>query len=218
MRMKKLKLFATAVLISSSILLLGCSKKADIVSTTSETTNTESSINESNTGAETKSDLEAIGDVGVEKGLFNVELTIPAEFVGEQTQEDLNELCNEKGYKSITLNDDQSATYILTKQQHKEMMNEIKNNINTSITEMIGSEDYPNYTNITANDNFTEFQITTKSSELSLVETFSVVGFYMYGGMYNIFNGTAVDNVSVKFINADTGEEITTTNSKDMGE
>lgn len=216
--MKKLKLFATAVLISSSILLIGCSKKADAVSTTSQTTNTEISINESNTEAETKSDLEAIGEVGVEKGLFNVELTIPAEFVGEQTQEDLNELCKEKGYKSITLNDDQSATYILTKQQHKEMMKEIKNSINTSITEMIGSEDYPNYTNITANDNFTEFQVTTKSSELSLVETFSVVGFYMYGGMYNIFNGTAVDNVSVKFINADTGEEITTTNSKDMGE
>ncbi len=216
--MKKLKLFATAVLISSSILLIGCSKKADAVSMTSQTTDTEISINESNTEAETKSDLEAIGEVGVEKGLFNVELTIPAEFVGEQTQEDLNELCKEKGYKSITLNDDQSATYILTKQQHKEMMKEIKNSISTSITEMIGSEDYPNYTNITANDNFTEFQVTTKSSELSLVETFSVVGFYMYGGMYNIFNGTAVDNVSVKFINADTGEEITTTNSKDMGE
>ena len=51
-----------------------------------------------------------------------------------------------------------------------------------------------------------------------MAESFSVLGFYMYGGMYNIFNGTAVDNVSVKFINADTGEVISTTNSKDMGE
>lgn len=216
--MKKLKLLAAAILFSVSVFLTGCNKNTDTASTTSETTSIGSSIEESNTASETKSDLEAVGDVGVEKGLFHVELTIPAEFVGEQTQEDLNELCKEKGYKSITLHDDGSATYLLTKQQHKQMMDEIKDNINSSITEMIGSEDYPNYTNITANENFTEFEVTTKSAELSMAESFSVLGFYMYGGMYNVFNGTAVDNVSVKFINADTGEVISTTNSKDMGE
>ncbi|WP_077609605.1 hypothetical protein [Clostridium sp. Marseille-P2415] len=216
--MKKLKLLVTAILFSVSVFLTGCNKNTDSASTTSETASIESSIEESNPSSETNSDLEAVGDVGVEKGLFYVELNIPAKFVGEQTQEDLNELCKEKGYKSITLNDDGSAAYLLTKQQHKQMMNEIKDNINSSITEMIGSEDYPNYTNITANENFTEFEVTTKSAELSMAESFSVLGFYMYGGMYNIFNGTAVDNVSVKFINADTGEVISTTNSKDMGE
>ena len=97
------------------------------------------------------------------------------------------------------------------------MMADLNNNINTSISEMIGSEDYPNYTNITANENFTEFVVTTKSSDLAMTETFSTLGFYMYGGMYNIFNGTPVDNISVKFINSDTGAEISTMNSKDMG-
>lgn len=213
--MKKLKLFTIAILISTTILLNGCSKKTDNASAGSETSISESSINE--TEVETKGDLEAMGNVGVEKGLFNVELTIPAEFVGEQTQEELNELCKEMGYKSITLNDDGSAKYILTKQQHKEMMAELNNNINTSISEMIGSEDYPNYTNITANENFTEFVVTTKSNDLAMTETFSALGFYMYGGMYNIFNGTPVDNISVKFINSDTGAEISTMNSKDMG-
>lgn len=214
--MKKLKLFTTAILILTTILVAGCSKKTGTVSTTSETTISDSSIEGSED--ETKDNLEAIGGVGVEKGLFNVELTIPAQFVGEQTQEELNELSKEMGYKSITLNEDGSAKYILTKQQHKDMMAELNTNINTSLSEMIGSEDYPNYTDITANENFTEFVITTKSTELSMTENFSALGLYMYGGMYNIFNGTPVDNVSVKFINTDTGSEITTMNSKNMGQ
>jgi hypothetical protein len=214
--MKKLKLFTTAILILTTILVAGCSKKTGTVSTTSETTISESSIG--GTEDETKDNLEAMGGVGVEKGLFNVELTIPAQFVGEQTQEELNELSKKKGYKSITLNEDGSAKYILTKQQHKDMMAELNTNINTSLSEMIGSEDYPNYTDITAKENFTEFVITTKSTELSMTENFSALGLYMYGGMYNIFNGTPVDNVSVKFINTDTGAEITTMNSKNMGQ
>lgn len=214
--MKKFKLFTTAILILTTILVAGCSKKTGTDSTTSGTSVSESSIQESE--GETKDNLEAIGGVGVEKGLFNVELTIPAQFVGEQTQEELNELSKEMGYKSITLNDDGSAKYILTKQQHKDMMTELNTNINTSLSEMIGSEDYPNYTDITANEDFTEFVITTKSTELSMTENFSALGLYMYGGMYNIFNGTPVDNVSVKFINTDTGAEITTMNSKNMGQ
>ncbi|RKD31857.1 hypothetical protein [Lacrimispora algidixylanolytica] len=214
--MKKSKLFTTAILILTTILVAGCSKKTGTVSTTSETTISESSIEGSED--ETKDNLEAMGGVEVEKGLFNVELTIPAQFVGEQTQEELNELSKEKGYKSITLNEDGSAKYILTKQQHKDMMAELNTNINTSLSEMIGSEDYPNYTDITANENYTEFVITTKSTELSMTENFSALGLYMYGGMYNIFNGTPVDNVSVKFINTDTGAEITTMNSKNMGQ
>lgn len=214
--MKKMKLFTTAILILTTILVSGCSKKTGTVSTASETTISESSIAGSEDG--TKDNLEAMGNVGVEKGLFNVELTIPAQFVGEQTQEELNELSKEMGYKSITLNDDGSAKYVLTKRQHKDMMAELNTKINTSLSEMIGSEDYPNYTDITSNENFTEFVITTKSTELSMTENFSALGLYMYGGMYNIFNGTPVDNVSVKFLNTDTGAEITTMNSKNMGQ
>lgn len=214
MIMKKLKLLTTAILILSLILSTGCSKHTDKVSATSETTSIADSNN--TVSAETNNDLEAVEKVDVEKGLFNVELTIPANFVGAQTQEELNKMCEEKGYNSITLNDDGSATYVLTKQQHKEMMEELKNTINSSMSEMVDSEDYPNYTNVTANEDFTEFEITTKSSELAMAETFSVLAFYMYGGMYNVFNGTDIDNITVKFINADTGEVISTTNSKDM--
>ena len=40
----------------------------------------------------------------------------------------------------------------------------------------------------------------------------------MYGGMYNIFNGTEVENIAVDFINEATGQIINSANSCDIGE
>lgn len=167
---------------------------------------------------ETTDVLEAIGEVEADQNLFTVELTIPADFMDGSTQEELDAAAEEKGFKSITLHEDGSATYVMTKAQHNEMMDEMATSINDSLSEMIGSEDYPNISEIVVNDDFTKFTVTTSSTELSLAESFSVMAFYMYGGMYNIFNGTPVDNVQVDFVNADSGEVISSANSADMEE
>ncbi|MDF2513141.1 MAG: hypothetical protein K0S04_3007 [Herbinix sp.] len=216
--MKKLLLM---LLLSSTLLLTACGTNT----TTSNESNGEAqkpttAIEPSISGEESEasSSLDDIGDVEVDKGLFNVELTIPATYVEGQTQEDLNKTSEEKGYKSITLNDDGSATYVMTKQQHEDMMKEMTDSINSTLSELIGSDDYPNFTAIEANDNFTEFNITTTSTELDMGESFSVLMFYMYSGMFNIFNGTQVDNIAVTFINADTNEIISVSNSSDTNE
>lgn len=169
--------------------------------------------------AETTSDLselDALGSVEVEEELFDVTLTIPKDFVGDSTQEDLDKLCEESGFKSITLNDDGSATYVMTKSQHKTLMEEYRAQINSSLQEMVGSEDYPDITAIDVNDDFTEFTITTKSAELSTNESLSVMVFYMYSGLYAVFSGETADNVTVNFVNADTGEIISSSNSSDL--
>ncbi|MCR5591586.1 MAG: hypothetical protein K6F73_08630 [Lachnospiraceae bacterium] len=163
------------------------------------------------------SDIKAIADIDVEKKVFDVELTIPKEFADDITQEELDKAVNEKGYKSATLNEDGSVTYVMTKDQHREMVDEVKKGINESLAEMAGSEDYPEITKVTANDNYTSFAVTTKNEEPSMMESMSVLGFYMTGGMYSIYSGEDIDNVHVEFINAATGEVIGTTDSKDMG-
>lgn len=200
----------TAVLVFS-----GCGNSDAPVNPSTETSETEMSTE---TEVSTKADiseLDALGDVEVDDNLFSVELTIPADYVGEATQDELNATAEENGYKSITLNEDGSATYVMSKSQHRDMMDEMTQNINESLAEMIGSEEYPNITNIEANKDFTSFTITTSSTELDLAESFSVIVYYMYGGMYNIFNGTPVDNVHVDFVNADSGEIISSSDSKD---
>ena len=106
----------------------------------------------------------------------------------------------------------------MTKKKHKEMMKEIKTNIDEGLNAMIGSEDYPNFTKVEATKDYTSFTITTTSTELDFAESFSVLSFYMQGGLYNAFNGTPVDNIHVEFINADTGEVISSSDSSEMGE
>lgn len=211
---------AAILLLSTMLALSACGNgdQSEALRNTSNANTTENSAGtqESSSTNSDISELDALGQIEVDEGLFNVELTIPSDYVGEQTQADLDALAEEYGFKSIVLNADGSATYTMTKKQHKELLEEIYNQINDNLSEMIGSENYPNFTKIETNRNFTEFTITTKSTELDLSESFSVIAFYMYGGMYSVFSGEKVDNVSVTFVNEESGEVISTSNSKDM--
>lgn len=167
----------------------------------------------------TKKDSETNNDqINVDESLLSVELTIPPDFVGETTQEELNQNAQEEGFKSITLNADGSATYIMSKKKHKEMMVEMKKGIDEGLNELIGSEEYPNFTNVTANKDYTSFTITTTSAELDFAESFSVMLFYTQGGLYNAFNGTPADNIHVEFVNATSGQIISSFNSADLEE
>lgn len=157
-------------------------------------------------------------NIEVDENLLTVEITMPAEYVEETTQEELDEAVKESGFKSATLNEDGSATYVMTKAKHKEFMKEMEKEYTEMIEEMVGSEEYPTFTDIEANEDFTSFTITTTSTELDFNESFSVLAFYMYGAMYNHFNGTPADNVHVDFVNADSGEIIGSSDSKDLAE
>lgn len=212
--MKMKKILLPALITSLAVSMAACGN-GSASETTANTTAAKQETSSPETTPDATSDADAIADVNVEKELFDVKLTIPSNYIGDATQEELSKEAEANGYK-IVLNDDGSATYTMSKSQHKKMMEELSDSINTALTDMVGSEDYPNFTDIKANDDFTQFTITTKSEELNLKESVSVMGFYMYGGMYNVFNGTTVDNVHVDFVNADTGEIISSSDSKDM--
>lgn len=193
--------------------LAGCGSSEPQTSATTQATDS-TSTTETTTGFE---DLEAIGELEVEQNLFTVEITVPANFLGEGiTQESLDADVAASNYISANLNDDGSVTYVMTKAVHDEMMVGVRDNIQQALDEMVGSEEFPSFTKVEANDDFTQFTIETTSTELGLVESFSVLGFYMFGGMYHAFNGTQVDDIAVTFINADTGDTVGEAHSSDM--
>lgn len=176
-------------------------------------------VTQSKAPADDASDAETVGSVAVDEGLFDVTLSIPAAFADEdKTQADYDAMAKEAGYKSITLNDDGSLTYVMTKAQHKDMMDQMAAEFQKQLDEMCGSENYPNFVSIKAESNFSSFEIVTKSEELDLAESFSVLAFYMLSGMYNAFNGTQVENCKVTFINEASGAVIQEANSADAGE
>lgn len=199
--MKKTIFFALSIIICLS--LVGCGGSSN---------DTQQNIEEDSKSEETQS-------IEVDEGLLNVEITVPPDFLEEgTTQETLDETAKEEGIKSITLNDDGSATYIMSKSKHDEMMAGIRESIDESMVEMIDPETYPTFVEVTSNDDYTHFTVKLSSNEVGLSESISVLGFYMLGGLYNAFNGTPVDDVTVSFVNADTGDIIQEAHSSEMAE
>lgn len=148
-------------------------------------------------------------------GLFNVALTIPAEYVEGTTQKELNKQAKEGAFKSATLNKDGSVTYVMSKSQHKEMLNKLKDSIADELNKIPNSTDYPNVTKVEANDDYTKFTVTTASTELSFEEQFLSVQLYIYGGMYNAFNNLS-PVISVDYVNVDSGATIYSGKSSDI--
>lgn len=148
-------------------------------------------------------------------GLFNVALTIPAEYVEGTTQKELNKQAKEGTFKSATLNKDGSVTYVMSKSQHKKMLNTLKDSIADELNKIPNSTDYPNVTKVEANDDYTKFTVTTASTELSFEEQFLSVQLYIYGGMYNAFNNLS-PVISVDYVNADSGATIYSGKSSDI--
>lgn len=87
------------------------------------------------TQATEDSAIEDIGKVEVEQKLLSVEITVPADFVGETTQADLDANVSAGKFLSAKLNDDGSVTYKMTKGQHKEAMEGIKESIVEALDE-----------------------------------------------------------------------------------
>lgn len=158
------------------------------------------------------------GKIEVEKEIFNVKITLPAALAEGTTQEDLDQAIKDGVYHTASLNEDGSVTIKMSKRQHKKCMDNMAADMEKSLQEMVGSEDYPNFTDVQANQNYTHFTVTTTSEELDMMESFSVLGFYMMGGMYAAFNGDAGATITVDFVNADSGKTISSANSSDMGE
>lgn len=227
-RYNSMKKKSIALLLTLTLVLSACGNADTSLDTSADTVESstigtsvaetqEPSSTETSTAETTLSDLDALAEVEVEKDLFDVTITLPAEYVGEMTQEELDAAAAEKGYQ-VTLNQDGSATYIMTKSQHAEMLHAITEQINESLDAMIGSEDYPNFTDIEANNDFTSFTVTTTSTELDTMESLSVMVFYVYGGMYDVYSGNGVENIHVDFVNADSGAIISSADSSDLGE
>lgn len=216
--MKKTPASVISVLLCAS--LVACGTPAPASSTPSSSSVAASAASASSAASDPDSalsDLDSLGDIEVDKNLFDVEITVPADFVGETTQEELDAKAKESDIHSITLNEDGSATYVMSKAQHKKVLEELSASINETLAEMSTSGDFPTITNVSANDDFTNFTVTVSADELGLAESMSVIGLYMYGGLYGIFSGQTPDNIHVDFVNADSGEVISSADSSEAG-
>lgn len=190
------------------------SQKENIVSKVdTESVENETATSATNTIEEDLEDFAAIGDVEVEELGDLVTITLPVEFVGETiTQADLD-VAKGEDYVDATLNSDGSVTYVLTKEQHDYMIQDVRAEIQKGLDNLIADENLA-VDDIKVNDDLSIYDVSLSTEEIGMTESFSVMGLFMYSGMYHIMNNSQVDDVSVNFYNP-AGEIIDTFNLTD---
>ena len=189
---------------------------------TSSDTSSDSAA-DAGTSADTEPDSGAEEDaqaaIAVDEGLLTVDITMPAAYVEEgTTQETLDQQAGEAGgYQSATLHDDGSVTYTMTRAQHQAMLDELRTTIDETLADLIDSGSYPNFVSVEANDDYTLFEVVTTGDTVSAEESMAVLGFYIFGGLYQILNGgsEAVD-ITVRFLSEATGDVVEEFSSAEM--
>jgi hypothetical protein len=136
--------------------------------------------------------------VDVNKGIFNVEITLPASmFEGQDINKVIADV--EKEGIKVTKNEDGSLTYKMSKAKHKEMMKEMKANIIDVVNETKqNKEDYKSIKDITYNGSFTEFtMVVDKAAYENSMDGFAAFGLGMAGMMYQLYNGVKSEDTRV---------------------
>lgn len=178
---------------------------------------------EENSGSSQTEGVTDLGNVDSQKNLFSVEVTIPAQFYensdsGPLSQDDVDKTVSELSFKSGKLNDDGSVTYKMSKAQHEEFLKSYKDSVDSTISDMLNDENNESLTDITYNDNLTQFTISVDGEKFSMLDMFNALAFYIEGTYYQLFNFIPIDDVDVQvnFINKDTGEVIETARMSEM--
>lgn len=188
-------------------------QKADSAPTTQATT-PETEAPTEDPLAEDMEILSAIGEVEVENGILTVSITVPAALAGENNDQATLDANAGETYQSAKLNADGSITYKMTRAQHKAMLTGLQESIDSALQEMVDGADF-NFKEIKYNKNMSVFDATMTVNELGLMDSFSVMAFYMYGGMYQLFAGDKSSSIIVNFYNPD-GGLISTADSANM--
>lgn len=158
--------------------------------------------------------------IEVEDNLFDVTLTLPADYASDITEEEIAQQVADGKVHTGTLNDDGSVTYTMSKAQHAALLESVAAQLRSTLDDMIGSADYPNLTAIETNDDFTDFTVytTTQPGAVGLSDEMSVLIYYTCGKMYGIVSGQEPDNIHVDILNAESGELVSAHDSRDFNQ
>ncbi len=214
-----------SLLVCAGVLGLSACSKEDTAITRSETEGT--TVAETEQAVDTQSledsteelgdTLEAFGDIDVDQDMLSVTITFPADFVGESSQERIDQnVAEDDGILEGTYNDDGSVTYVMTNEKYQELLDTTAQSIDESLQEIVDSDDYPNVLSITHNEDYTEFTVECAENFIGANNSMLALQFYAYGGMYGVVLGESPENVHVEYIYTETGELIEDADSRDM--
>lgn len=154
-------------------------------------------------GSEEESGIE------VDKGLLNVEVTLPEMFFEDENVEEMIEESLAEGVKDATQNEDGSVTFKMSKKDHKKMITKMAEEIEGTVNEISNDENFTSITDITFNKTFTEFTMVVEREVFeNSFDGFAVLGLGFSGMFYQVFSGEDIENaiVTVHIEDEATGE------------
>jgi hypothetical protein len=145
-----------------------------------------------------------------------IDLTIPADFVGQDVDQATVDLIVEKnGWISGKYNEaDDTVTYYMTRKQYNELIEKTKAEIRKNLQDFVDSKKFPGVTKVEASEDFREFKVYCENKETS-----AGYGAFLYicqaqAATYGIIVGEEM-HVHVDFIEESTGEVFESYDSND---
>lgn len=188
-----MKLTRFFIMLFVVMLLAACSDNNDQNQDTEESANEESGIE-------------------VDKGLLNVEITLPASLVGEEGMEDFEASVKETVDSDITLNDDGSVTVKMSKSDHKKMLEELKEEFVASVDSIIEDESFVTIQDITYNKDLTNIQMIVSDQESfeNSFDGFATLSLGIGSLFYQAFDGKDLtkNKITIEIVDQSTNETI----------
>lgn len=146
--------------------------------------------------------------IEVDKGLLNVEITLPASFFQGDTEQAI-ENAKSQGVSEAVVNEDGSVTYKMSKATHEKMLKEMKDQAAQTIEEFANDEDFASIKDITYNDKLSEFtMIVDREAYENSFDGFVALGLGLQGMLYQAFDGVPSEKqkVTINIKDQSTGE------------
>lgn len=130
-----------------------------------------------------------------------VKLVIPADYVYGATQEQLNDTAKMQGYDSITLGDDNTATYIMTQEKYDEMISVLDEKSRASVQALSKNTDYSSVSSIEINEDFNGYIVKLSTDGSGFKATELIADLRSYSNMIDAFKGNTSSTITVSIIN-----------------
>ncbi|NLA11540.1 MAG: hypothetical protein GX883_05385 [Firmicutes bacterium] len=136
--------------------------------------------------------------VEVDKGLFDVTITMPASMVDSENIEATVAEAKEQGIKEVVVNEDGSVTYRMSKSVHSQMMKDLKEGFHETVEDYKSGDEFASVKDIKYNKNLTSITLMVEKETFeNSLDSFAVFGLGFVAMYYQLFDGIKADNIAV---------------------
>lgn len=149
--------------------------------------------------------------VEVDKGLLNVEITLPEIFFEDEELADIEAQMEEEHNANVTKNDDGSITVKMSKKEHKQLLSEMGDEFIETIDGIIEDDEFASIEDITYNRDFSQFNvIVDRAGFENSFDGFALFALGLPSLIYQLFDGKDIetDKVTMLIIDGETDETI----------